>query len=67
MTTVPPRWLDLHPGDMVIERIGTLAALQQSAKAAEVAGFRFKIRPMAGGSFLVVCEESPRPLIGDRA
>ena len=63
---VPPRWLDLHPGDMVIERIGTLAALQQSAKAAEVAGFRFTVETIGDG-FLVICRDSPRPLIGDRA
>jgi hypothetical protein len=65
MTKVPPRWLDLHPGDMVIERIGTLAALQQSAKDAIPAGYRFTIGTFGDG-FLVTCLESPRPLIGDR-
>lgn len=67
MTTVPPRWLDLHPGDMVIERIGTLAALQQSAKVAEAVGYRFKVVPMLDGGYLIKCEESPRPLTEDRA
>lgn len=61
MKTVPPRWLDLHPGDMVIERIGTLAALQQSAKTAEHDGYRFTVERFSDG-FLVTCVESPRPL-----
>jgi hypothetical protein len=61
MANVPPRWFDLHPGDMVIERIGTLAALQQSAKAAEPDGYRFTVEPM-GEQFLVICVDSPRPL-----
>lgn len=63
--TAPPRWRDLHPGDMVIERLTTIFALQHAAKELRPEGYRFWVEPF-GDAFLVGCIESPRPLITDR-
>lgn len=65
MKKPPARWRDLHPGDMVIEYAGTLAALQQAADGMRPEGYRFTVEQY-GDTFLVVCKESPRNLIGDR-
>ena len=65
MREAPPRWRDLHPGDMVLERVGTLAALQQAAESMRPDGYRFHVEGY-GDAFMVTCLESPKPLIGDR-
>lgn len=63
--SIPPRWRDLHPGDLIRERW----PIRQSEAIAAVLradGYAFRFYPEPDGSHLVGCVESPRPLIGNR-
>lgn len=60
-----PRWRDMHPGDIVFERLGTFAALQHAADAMQQDGYKFRVEPI-DNIFMVTCLGSPRPLIEDR-
>lgn len=60
MQKAPPRWLDLHPGDMVLERIVTEASLRKAADS--LIGYRFTFETVDNG-VMVTCVESPRCLV----
>lgn len=66
MKKPPARWRDLHPGDMIIERIWTEAMMKNAADWLKPEGYCFKIETTEDGEVLITCLESPQLLIGDR-
>lgn len=65
MPKAPPRWLDLHPGDTVFERMTTVSAVQHACRELEPLGYGF-IWVDCGDHIVVQCVRSPRPLITTR-
>lgn len=62
MPNPPDRWLHMHPGDSIIEKNWSLTKLVKTADRMAADGYRFSITTFEG-DFMIVCEESPRPLI----
>jgi hypothetical protein len=65
MTSIPQRWRDLHPGDLIREH-WPIKRSHDIAQQLERDGYQFRFYPEPEGSHLVGCVRSPRLLTQDR-
>lgn len=56
-TRLPPRWLALHEGDMIVSKV-PLHRMEKYADAAKDRGFEYRFDPCEDG-YLVICTRSP--------